>query len=69
MQRTERKMWVPLNDGTLQDLVAAHLGAIGILNDIDEVIKIEIGCPDKKGMRKISFMFIEEREAQVIVHK
>ena len=65
----ERNMWVPLNDKTLQDLVAQHLDAIGILGEADEVLKMKIGEPDNKGIRKIDFMFIKRREAQVIVHK
>ncbi len=65
----ERNMWVPLNDKTLQDLVAQHLDAIGILREEDEILKMTIGEPDSKGIRKISFMFIKRREAQVIVHK
>lgn len=64
----EREMWVPLNDKTLQDLIAQHLDAIGILKEKDNILKMDIGNPDSKGIRKISFMFIEEREAQVILH-
>lgn len=67
--RREREMWVPLNDGTLKDLVAQHLDAIGILKENEEVLKMKIGEPDRQGIRKIEFMFIEEREATLIVHK
>lgn len=65
----ERQMWVPLNDGTLKDLIAQHLDAIGILREDDEILKMKIGDPDSKGIRKIAFMFIKRREAQVILHE
>lgn len=68
LPRKERNMWVPLNDGTLQDLIGAYLTSISVLKDTEEVLKMNIGEPDKKGIRKISFMFIEEQKAKTLVH-
>lgn len=67
--RCERTIEVPLNDGTLKDLVAQYLDAIGIIRETEAVIRMDIGPKDYADIRKVTVMFIEEREPQVIVHK
>lgn len=72
MQRKERTIEVPIHDGTLTDLLVSHYlrtFANFKLEDGEEVINLTLGTPDKHGVRKISFMFIQEHEAQTIVHK
>lgn len=69
LPREERTIELPLHDEVLTDLVTSHLYAIGVLKDVEDVIKIKFGEPNSKGIRKLNFTFIEEREAEVIVHK
>lgn len=69
MQRTERVIEVPLSDGTLKDLVVQYLDTIGVIRPTEEVIRMRIGEPNGDGMRVVNFMFIEEREVEVIVHR
>lgn len=70
LPRKERVIELPLPDSILQDLVASHLYAINMVKeDREGIIKVEVSCPDKNGMRKVKFMFIEEREPKVIVYK
>jgi len=70
--RTERNVEIPIHNGTLTDLLVSHYlrtFANFKLEDGEEVIKLELSAPDKQGVRKISFMFIEEREVEVIRHR
>jgi hypothetical protein len=70
--RRERTIEVPINDGMLTDLLVSHYlrtFANFKLEDNEEVITLKLSEPDKDGMRKITFMFIEDREPQIIVHK
>lgn len=68
--RVERKVDVPIHNGTLTDLLVSNYlrtFANFKLEDNEEVIKLELTAPDKDGVRMIRFMFIEEREAEVLV--
>lgn len=67
--RQERTIEVPLNDGTLKDLVAQHLDAIGIIRGNEEIIRMDISQPNCADIRTVRFMFIEEREPQIIIHR
>lgn len=70
LPRKERTIELPLPDKILQDLVASHLYAINMVKeDREDIIKVEVSQPDKKGMRTVKFMFIEERDCEVIKHK
>jgi hypothetical protein len=69
LPRKERVIEVPLHDGTLKQYVEMHLDAIGVIRHNEGVIKMEIGEPDKKGIRMIRLMFCEERLPEIVTYR
>lgn len=57
-----------IHDGTLKDLIAAHLYATTMLADDEEVLELTVGQPNADGIRPIRYKFIKNREVEVIIH-
>lgn len=69
MPRKERVIESYIHEETLKDLVISHhLYTLGRVKDTEEVIKLEISLPNAEGVRTLRYMFIEEHEAQIILH-
>jgi len=67
MQRAIRDLTIYLNDGTLKDLIAAHLYAITVVRDDEEVLELSLSEPEND-IRAVRFKLIKNKEVEVIVH-
>lgn len=65
---TIRELQSFIHDGTLRDLIAAHLYATTMVNDDEEVLELLLGEPDSSGVRPINFKIIKNKEVELIVH-
>lgn len=68
MPRTIRDCAIYLNEDVIKDLVAAHLYAMNVLEDDDEVLELHLGVPNMHGHREINFKTIKNKEVELIVH-
>lgn len=68
MARPVRALTCFINNSTLNDIVAAHLYAMTIVNDDEEVLELTLGEPNGDGIRSIDFKLIKQREVELIVH-
>lgn len=66
--RAIRELQSYLHDGTLQDIIAAHLHATSVLDDNEDVIAISVGEPDAEGKRPINLKIIKTQDVELIVH-
>ena len=67
MQRAIRDLTIYLNDGTLKDIIAAHLYAITVVHDDEEVLELSLSEPEND-VREVRFKLIKNKEVEVIVH-
>lgn len=57
-----------INEGTIQDLIAAHLYATTMVADDEEVLEVQLGETNMDGVRAIRYKTIKNREVELIVH-
>lgn len=58
-----------LNDKTLQDIIAAHLYAMSIIDHREEIVDLCIGDANEEGVRPVNFKLFKTNEVNLIVHK
>lgn len=68
MKRVIRDLQSWLHDGTLQDIITAHLHAVSVLDDDEDVVALSVGEPDAEGKRPINLKIIKTKEVELIVH-
>lgn len=68
MPRLIRDLECYLHDETLKDIIAAHLYAVTMVRDDEEVLELLLGLPNADGVRPIRFKTIKHREVELIVH-
>jgi hypothetical protein len=68
MPRNIRDFESFIHDGTLKDIIAAHLYATTLVADDEEVLELTVGEPDREGVRPIRYKTIKEKEVELIIH-
>jgi hypothetical protein len=69
MSRVIQSREIYLNDKTLQDIVAAHLYAMNVVSDNQEVLSVTLVGDDwGDGCTTILFQTIENKEPELIIH-
>lgn len=68
MQRPIRNLESYISDGTVKDLIAAHLYATTLVSDDEEVLELDLGEPNREGVRPIRYKIIKNKEVELIVH-
>lgn len=64
---TIQNLEIYLNETTLKDIIAAHLHAVSVVADEDEILEITLG-EIVNNMRQIIYKRIKTREVELIVH-
>lgn len=68
VMRKIRTMESYIHDETLKDLIAVYLYTARRINDEESILEVNLSTPDSTGVRTITYKFIEDREAELIVH-
>lgn len=68
MPRVVHNLELYLNDKTLQDLIAAHLYAMSIIDHREEIFDITVSPSTEDGIHKINFKVFKQSEPELIIH-
>lgn len=68
-KRPIHNLEIYLNDKTLQDIIAAHLYAMSIVDHREEIFDVCLGDAKEDGTRSITFKVFKQSEPELIIHK
>lgn len=66
---SERTLAISLPDKTVQDLLAAHLYAMTVVNDDEDILNINLSGVDTHGHRHLEFKIKQKRKEVKVTRK